>query len=158
MTPRQVAVKRYVAPVAGSLLGALIAFGLWPTLSKLAWPASRYYELISVEVGDADLGQPVPLRAVRVINRPFKGSYNVSIRAVGHSAPICNGGMPVDYKPGKDTVAEKDLEWWTAGAIPDCTAALAPGRYVLSTCIYVHQPAREICADSNVFTIRAPRS
>ena len=148
---------RYVAPFVGALLAFLVAFGIWPTLSRWVWPATRYYELISVEIGDAVVGDPVPLRAVRVIKRPFAGEYNVSIRQVGHSAPICNGGMDVDYKTGLDPVAERDLEWWTAGAVPACMGVLQPGRYVLTTCIYVKSPEREICKDSNPFTIRPRR-
>lgn len=153
MTPGMIRAGRYLAPFVGAILAFLIAFGVWPHLSRWVWPSSRYYELIAVEIGDARMGEPVPLRAVRVIHRPFSGAYNVSLRHVGRSAPVCNGGMEVDYKPGHDTIAERDLEWWTAGAVPDCMSQLEPGQYVLSTCIYVDSPAREICRDSNVFTI-----
>lgn len=157
MIERRSSLQRYVAPMSGGLLAFLLMFEVWPWAYRQAWPVTRYYDLISVEVADAEVGATVPLRAVRVISRPFSGRYNVSIREVGKSAPICNGGMPVDYRAGGDTVLDADLKYWTAGAVPDCMSKLGVGKYVLSTCIYVDRPARETCRDSNQFSIRPLR-
>lgn len=156
MTDHQRHKTKPLFALIGAFLGMCLALWGWPHVSRWLVPASRYYDSVAVEVGDAKMGDPVPLRVVRVIRKPFAGSYNVSVREVGKSAPICNGGMTVDYKTGMDMVLDADLSYWTAGAIPDCMSQLQPARYVLSTCIYVKSPAREICRDSNVFTI-SPR-
>lgn len=81
----------------------LIAYVAWPYASNKLWPTSAYYELHSVEVSDAKLGEPVPLRAFRDIRKPFLGSYITSVREVGHSTPICNGGGDSTYRPQPGT-------------------------------------------------------
>ena len=154
MSNRRLRMIRFGAPLIGGIVAFLLMFEAWPWASRTIWPASRYYDLVSVEIGDAEVGQPVPLRAVRQIKRDFAGRYNVSIREVGKSAPICNGGMAVRYRAGSDIVLDTDLEYWTAGAVPDCMSEMKPGMYILSTCIFIDIPPRETCRDSNVFTIR----
>jgi hypothetical protein len=146
------------APFVGAILAFLVAFGLWPRLSDTLWPVEDWYELVSVEVGDAVQGTPIPLRAVRIIHRPFDGSYITTIREVGKSQPICNGGMAVPYKVGDDTILERDIEYWTEGAKPPCMDSLYPGNFILTTCVVVNtrhplDHVKMACADSNVFTI-----
>ncbi len=161
--PRREFFLRIVAPFIATVLAGFITLVLWPRISNLLWPASDTYELVSVEVGDAVQGFPVPLRAVRVIHKPFRGRYITTIREVGKSQPICNGGMDVPYRPpgrpGTDAVVERDLAYWTEGARPPCMEALFPGQFILTTCVIMKAGdpfdiEKSTCADSNVFTIR----
>lgn len=152
----------WVAPFIGAIMAFMVAFGLWPRVSSVLWPVTDWYELVSVEVGDAIEGDPVPLRAVRVIHRPFDGSYITTVREVGKSQPICNGGMEVPYKPGSDTILDRDLAYWTEGAKPPCMDGLFPGEFILTTCVNIDtgdplMPIKTACADSNVFVIHARR-
>lgn len=133
---------------------------LTPFIINHAIPGSLWYELGRVHVDDAPVGGPVQVHVERRIHRPFMGQYVVAVRPVGLSEPVCNGGMVVAYKKSSSAEVNRDLEYWSAGAVPPCTPALEPGRYIMTTTIIIQTgipflPRRTVTAESNVFRIHA---
>lgn len=156
---REEALGKFRAQMAvGTRVAAAIL--LVPFIVNHAIPGSLWYELGRVHVDDAPVGGPVPVHVQRHIHRPFMGQYIVTVRPVGLSEPVCNGGMPVDYRASASAEVNRDLEYWSAGAFPPCTPALEPGRYIMTTTVIIQTgipflPRRTVRADSNVFQIFA---
>ena len=136
--------------VPGVLLGAYYG---WARL----FPASRWYDLSSVHVPDGVVGEIVTVVPIRTVHRPFWGSYVTTLREAQTMRAVCSGGSEVRYDPRAGLPDPVTLDWWTAGAEPPCQEALGSGEFVLTTCVRVdliYFPDREVCAGSNLFTIR----
>jgi len=139
--------------VVGSTIGAIYG---WRAL----WPASHWYRLNAVQVDDAEFGNPIKVTPDRHILRDFNGSYVTTVREVLSNRVICSGGERVPYRAGAGLRPDIDIEWWTAGAEPSCMKGMIPGKYVMTTCIFVQTEIplvgeRGECVDSNIFEVFA---
>lgn len=142
--------------VCGGLLVVSVIGALWGW--RALWPASRWYELRAVRVSDAAFTAPVTMAVDRVIHRDFQGEYLATVRRASDMQPVCNGGEEVPYRTSSTLPDPLTLDWWTYGAVPPCMTVLAPGDYILTSCISVHTgiplvgTVRE-CLDSNIFKV-----
>ncbi len=154
-------------PLSGMLVGAMLAFSIWPTVSDKLWPASDYYELIDVVVKTADNLEDYIVLATRDIHQPFDGRYETTIRRLGVAKPLCTGGKELRYRPTVDlagapdvpTTAGFSLEQWTDGARPPCIEAIQQeaqknggGSFEMETCVYIEEGVligtKRVCAIS----------
>ena len=138
--------------LVGSAIAALYG---WRSM----WPPGRWYQMTVVRVDDVLAGQRPVVSTDRRILRDFNGRYVTTVRSVPEMKPLCSGGQPVPYRSASTLPEPTYLDWWTAGAIPPCMGELRPGKYVLTTCIFVQTDIPLIgevksCVDSNIFEVR----
>jgi hypothetical protein len=140
-----------VALVAMTVLGG---YAGWQSM----WPAKRWYDLRSVTIADAALGDMITVHVDRSVNHSFTGRYTVVLLDVETGQVVCEGGDQTIYLPGRELPGIITLDWWTDGAEPPCEATIYRGLFRLETCVEIlHEipliGRREDCATSNVFKI-----
>ena len=140
-----------------SLIPSIIAV-LWLVVYTTAhlWPASYWLEVRSVRVTDATPNTQPLLYVDRTINRPFQGTWNVTIKRIdAHQEMVaCAENAVVFYEPKHRLPPVITLGWWTNGT---CTS-LPPGFYVVDTIWDIKgnaiMPTKSVHTTSNVFEIR----
>lgn len=120
------------------------------------WPASFWFEVISVRAGPSKAGHVVPMLVDRTIHRPFLGEWTVSVKRfvsvgwVNH----CTASGRAHYEKGAELPTDLDLNWWTNGACQ----TLPEGRYAIETTWHIQPtfavlPERRVNAKSNIFEV-----
>jgi hypothetical protein len=147
----------------GGILALLAVFVGAPVLVPLVVPMSHFYELRSVTVKDAMPGTSPKIIVDRVIQRDFRGHFEVEVmRAEGAefvSYWEC-GPHVSDWRTYRAEVVlppELDLDWWM-GIPPNRECKLPAGTYKVLTTIYARGPLGAVMstsAESNVFTVSA---
>lgn len=102
-----------------SWLGTFVAFCIvagWWALQTLP-PASYWYQPRAIIVADADEAQPIVLLVDRVIRRPFRGEWNVTIRRRERHGWVvfCSASGQTIYSPSSVLPETLTLSWWTDG-------------------------------------------
>mgnify|MGYP006921386141 CR=1 FL=1 len=145
--------ERSVWGVAAAIFCAYLAWDWY-------WSADQWYVLDRVYVADTVEGVPAKMAVDRTIEREFSGAYTVTVRALPKFTVVCSGGSNVVYRPGSALPGSLTFDWWSYGAVPECTNALKPGKYEALTCVTIHPDImllgnRKVCRTSNVFTVAA---
>ena len=151
-SPMRFVVGKVLAPLVSMVIGTAAVIVAWPSVSNYVWPPNGYYDLTDVMVETADDLSEYMVYATRSIKRPFDGRYDIVIRRMGQSKPICDGGDSLRYRPptGSDgavpTIADFTLHDWTEGAKPPCVDAIrqdvvknGPGVFEMESCIYIEE-------------------
>lgn len=146
---------------AGGMLALLAIFVAGPMIMPLVVPMSRYYELRTVTVSDAEAGVSPQMIVDRTIHRDFRGRFEVEImRAEGSEFTSwwqC-GPHGSDWRTYRDEAAlpaDMDLDWWM-GIPPNAPCPLPPGTYKIMTTIYARSwlgAELSVTTGSNVFTV-----
>ena len=125
--------------------------------------ADAYMTVQDVSVGNAAVGQTIPMDVDRTIYRNFLGTYNVEVRTFPSRAVVCVASDTVSYDPGVQPLSYIDLDWWADDG--ECGVetflTFGPGDYILTTSWMVDRselslpPVRIGPVDSNPFTVTA---
>lgn len=142
---------------------AAAIYGAWGIVLD-NFPVSPWLEYRSVTVLDADYISPVMIIPDRDIHRPVFITYDVIVREVGNSRPVCvlNNGGGYTYQPNLTSDGERTptgtvtLDYWSDGA---CSGArLTPGHYTITTEWTVQRPwplpPGHVIVESNIFEVR----
>lgn len=142
---------------------AAALYGAWG-IAMSSFPVSPWLDYRSVTALDADYGQPVMIIADRDINMPAQIFYDVIVREVGNSRPVCflDDGGGYTYQPSWDDegrplpIGPVTLEYWSDGK---CLGAhLKPGFYTVTTEWSVERPwpldDGRVIVTSNIFEVR----
>ena len=139
----------------------LYRYRWWPWLVTLLiapaylWPASFWLDVKAVDIESARYGAPLHMTVERTIQRPFRGSWNITIRQWdgGGWVTWCNATGRSNYSQHAKLPKDLALQWWTDG---QCHP-LAEGRYKITTSWKIETPAwvpdKEIAIDSNAFEV-----
>lgn len=146
-------VMKIIQSWSATMLLFFVVAGYW---TSTFWPpVERWYELHSLWVDDAKVGQPITMHVNRVIHRPFFGKFGVVVR---QNTPkgwmvVCNGAGGGDYRPDAVLPSPLTLGWWSNR---ECPVASEPGEYAVTTTIVMVSPLgfrRVLKHESNVFTV-----
>lgn len=134
----------------------------WPwlftliVLPPLAWPSSFWFDVTAVSVSSAPAGSPLHMTADRKIKRPFRGSWQTTIRQWDGAGWVtwCNAQGASNYRPDSKFPRDLTLQWWTDG---QCHP-VPQGRYKITTTWVIRDiqwmPDKTVTADSNIFEVR----
>ncbi len=131
---------------------------VWLSLLLAAhlWPASAWFEVRSVSAGPTKAGERVPMIVDREVNRPFLGTWTVTIRKWSEDGPViyCTATGTSQYSTAADLPRDLTLHWWTDGKCP----ALTEGRYVIGTAWRIDPmlpflPTKHVQVESNIFEV-----
>lgn len=155
-------IRAFLMPALGTIGAIFFAFWVWPHASNMLYPSSDYYDLEYVQVLEAALLEDYTVLATRVVKRDFDGSYQVTIRRLNDSEPVCSGGQELRYRPRADgdlslKTVDFPLSVWSQGAMPSCIEAIktdiaehGPASYLMTTCIKVDEglvlEMKSVCA------------
>jgi len=138
---------------------AFVGGALWLlyfTVSSF-WPSSWWFDVRSVRVADAFVGEQVVMYVDREIKREFSGRWSAAVRDVGTGtyAVVCAAGDESVYRMGAELPANLTLGWWTNGRCE----TLPEGEYVVDTVWRIDTGFfvgdKTIRATSNIFKVRA---
>lgn len=95
---------------------------------------------------------------VRIINRPFYGSWDVIVRKRVDNgwSGVCPYSGSTKFELDTAMPEDADLAWWS-GYHLKCTTEIEPGTYFISSCWTIERPFtidKIICRESNVFEIK----
>lgn len=135
--------------VACALVGLFFIFLNW-------LPASIWYDVATLHVNDAKVGESPRLIVDRSINQDFSGSWVVTVRKRdGQRWDIfCGASQTLRYKPTSILPPDVDLNWWTANQCKPLPA----GTYYFNTTWKIEAPSpipdKTVSIDSNIFEVR----
>ncbi len=133
----------------------------WPwafmllVLPPLMWPVTFWFDVNSVSVASAPAGSSLHMTVDREIKRPFRGSWQTTIRQWDGSGWVtrCNAQGASNYRPDSKYPRDLSLQWWTDG---QCHP-IPHGRYKITTTWVIGDiewmPEKTITVDSNVFEV-----
>jgi hypothetical protein len=138
------------------LVAATIFFT--PVLLALAWPMSYWFEVRTVHINDARVGEQITMLVDREVKKSFVGTYGITIHKWSNAGPVayCRmSGGPWEYRRGAAYPIPLTLAWWTENA-PSCNP-LPAGQYQVTT-RWVNDgnvllPEKSISVTSNIFTV-----
>lgn len=119
------------------------------------WPSSFWFEVVSVRVFDAKVGESILMAVDRRINRDFSGSWIASVRRLdgGGWVSYCTATGRTNYAVDSRLPEPLTLRWWTH---PECNP-LPAGKYQMRTTWVIHGPNllpdKTVQADSNIFQV-----
>lgn len=134
----------------------------WPWLftlivmPPLAWPSSFWFDVDAVSVSSAPVGSPLHMTVDRKIKRPFRGSWQTTVRQWDGAGWVtwCNARGASNYRPESRFPKDLSLQWWTDG---QCHP-VPQGRYKITTTWIIRDiqwmPDKTVTADSNIFEVR----
>lgn len=129
--------------------------------AAISLPACLWFDVHSVSISSASVGENPTVLVDRDINLSFSGAYTSDIRSLETGAVACGRPSGHEYKSGKHGVYTTDLVDY-AGGDTRCQH-LPKGQYQAEFCWTVLDPFRfegfgkKICAKSNVFEIGEPK-
>lgn len=124
-------------------------------LPLLVWPSTFWFNVNSVSVASAPAGTPLHMTVDREIKRPFRVSWQTTIRQWDGSGWVtwCNARGASNYRPESKYPKDLNLQWWTDG---QCHP-VPQGRYKITTTWVIRDirwmPDKTVTADSNVFEV-----
>lgn len=123
-----------------------------PVVVRWSLPNSHWFAVRTITVGDAAVGEPIPVVVDRTIARPFRARWIATVRRVTRDGleNACVGLGENDYRP--TAVLPRGL---TLDAYLNRTCALPAGQYRLTVLWTIDDwpEDREVRADSNVFRV-----
>lgn len=127
--------------------------GYW--VSTVWPPVGHWYELRSLRIDDAKVGQPITMHVDRTIHEPFYGTFAVVVRKQKPDGwmVVCNGTGGGDYRSDAVLPVPLTLDWWSNRACPTIDE---PGDYAVTTTIAMVSPIglrRIVKHDSNIFRV-----
>lgn len=136
-----------------------IGADIWDRATREApEPVSAWFEVASVNVTDAHVGQRHNVIVNRTINRDFAADWTVTVRRIwpnGEMEAVCARSSRNDYRAGTPTPEGKTLRWWMDVPPNEPCDPYAPGKYIVSMLWTLHLPDgdRDVRADSNIFNV-----
>jgi hypothetical protein len=116
-------------------------------------PTSFWFEVISITVSDARVGDEIIMNVVRRIKRSFTATWIVTVRKIEQSgvSVACVSSGTNHYIPDSVLPSPLTLNWWTHPVKCD----LPVGRYTLDTVWTINESHshKQISGQSNVFII-----
>jgi len=153
--------RRIVLPLIGAVVGTMAAWIVVPWTGMLmdaAVPASRWFKVQEIQIGNVKAGSSPLMRVDRIINRNFTGHWTLTLRretGEGYAA-FCTRHGRNDYHVGSVVPRESNLDWWMeVPPNPPCPE-IPPGQYMVSmswTLEIPGFPPKVVRADSNVFEV-----
>jgi hypothetical protein len=137
----------------------------WLFLGIFAWMYGRdlsqqltgtesWYEVQSVVVLDAHVGEVPKMEVTRFVRKPFTAEWVATVRRLTMEGleTVCVGTGKSRYIPESRTPANLTLSWWLDKECP-----LTPGKYKVDTIWTLDVPGyrgpREVTSRSNIFTV-----
>lgn len=145
-----------ITPYLKWLVAATIFF--FPVFFALAWPMSYWFEVRTVHINDARVGEQITMLVDREVKESFVGTYGVTIHKWSSTGPVAycrmNGG-PWEYRQGAAYPIPLTLAWWTEHA--KACNPLPVGQYQVTTRWVkpgdVLPPEKSTSNTSNIFTV-----
>lgn len=124
--------------------------------------AETFMTVERINIGNAVIGQTVPMDVSREIKRPFHGTYTVEIRYFPARTVVCAAHDSLHYVPDANYPNPLDLDWWSNDGEcgVDTFLTYGPGEYIATTTWTIHRDeyglddVRVGPIESNVFTIQ----
>lgn len=121
----------------------------------LLWPAGWWFSVERVHVNSARLGEPLTMIVERMIERPFRATWQVTVRQWQGEGWVayCNASGTSNYRPEAKFPNPLTLQWWTNG---QCYP-LPVGRYKVITAWKIDLsdpiPDKDVTIESNIFAV-----
>lgn len=135
--------------VAATVVAAVL-LGLW------LWPTWYWFEVHTLFINDAKVGQPITMLVDREVKRGFNGEFQITVhRWQGGLVSYCSPGWSNsrDYVPGAVYPMPLTLDWWTDGKC----YPLPAGQFQVTTRWRLIMPwpvpDKELVVRSNVFKV-----
>ena len=119
-------------PWSQILLASFCALWIVGNYEKF-FAATRWINVASIRVHDADFGTCPRMEAVREIHRPFNGLRIVTVDPIHEGEQVEQKSYVtfVAFDPARPLPTNLNLRWWVGNNGEVCT--LPPGRYRVST-------------------------
>lgn len=145
----------FIGGITASLILALVVLADDPYWGRYVKPTDWWLEVTSVHVDNGKAGEPIVMHAQRAIKRPFRATWQVTVRQWSPWGLIayCNASGTSNYAVDAAYPDPLTLDWWTGG---EC-AFLEPGAYLVDTSwritIGEFVPEKDVTVRSNAFEV-----